>query len=176
MDNFSNKIRRVVTGHTEKGKSVIVSDEVVDGFEIGANRAFIKLWGNDSVPVHPDNGEMLEGGDWLPKAGGHRFYIWVVPPHSRSNKSTASQENVEELLPGFLKHFEPENPGMHTTDTVDCTYLISGAAIMELDDGVKVNINQGDSVIQNGTRHRWFNDGNIPAVFITTCIGSQRIV
>ena len=33
---------------------------------------------------------------------------------------------------------EPENPGMHTTDTVDFDVVISGEVYLELDDGSEV--------------------------------------
>lgn len=62
---------------------------------------------------------------------------------------------------------------MHTTDTVDCTYLISGTIVPGLDDNKEVSLKAGDSIVQNGTRHRWHNKTDIPAVFITTCIGSE---
>ncbi|OJJ21099.1 hypothetical protein BKI52_11045 [marine bacterium AO1-C] len=169
-----NKIRRIVTGHTEEGKSTIVSDAEIDGVSISTGKHFIQLWGNDSIPVHPDQGVMSPNLDWFPQGGGHRFFVWVVPPQSQKENERKSKDEIEQLLPGFLKHFEPDNPGMHTTDSVDCTYLISGSIVLELDDNQEVELFAGDSIIQNGTRHRWHNRGEIPAVLITTCIGSQR--
>ncbi len=35
--------------------------------------------------------------------------------------------------------------------------------ILELDDGAEVALNPGDTVVQNGTRHRWRNPGHVPA-------------
>ncbi|PCJ92807.1 MAG: hypothetical protein COA50_14830 [Flavobacteriaceae bacterium] len=63
---------------------------------------------------------------------------------------------------------------MHTSDSVDCTYLISGSIVLELDENKKVELFEVDSVVQNGTRHKWYNEGEIPALLITTCIGSER--
>ncbi|MFY0690083.1 MAG: cupin domain-containing protein [Cyclobacteriaceae bacterium] len=169
-----NKIRRIVTGHTSAGKAIIVSDETVEGFSIATGKNFIPLWGTDKLPVHPDKGALETGLDWFPKPGGHRFFVWVVPPKSQQVIEQKSKREIEELLPGFQQHFEPENPGMHTSNSVDCTYLISGSITLELDDELKVEMNAGDSIVQNGTRHRWHNYGEIPAVFISTSIGSQR--
>ncbi len=42
--------------------------------------------------------------------------------------------------------------------------------ILELDDGAEKVLRPGDTVVQNGTRHRWRNRGTQPAivtVFIT---------
>lgn len=174
MEKTNSKTRRVVTGHSDDGKSVIISDSIVDGISLGGGKNFVQLWGNDATPVHPDNGLINENMDWFPKSGGHRFFIWVVPPKTSKQEKQKSPEEIDKLLPGFLKHFEPDNPGMHTTDSVDCTYLISGSIILELDDNKKIELTEGDSIVQNGTRHRWHNMGEIPAVLVTTSIGSER--
>lgn len=169
-----NKTRRIVTGHSKEGKAIIVEDSIVEGFTLGGGKDFLPLWGNDATPVHPDNGTMSNHLDWFPKPGGHRFFIWTVPPNSQHVKTDKTASEIDALLPGFRKHFEPENPGMHTSDSVDCTYLISGSILLELDDKKEIELNQGDSIVQNGTRHRWRNIGDIPAVLITTAIGSER--
>ncbi len=169
------KIRRVVTGHNKDGQSTIVSDEQIESVSIGTGKHFIQLWGKDSVPVHPDEGMMPGGMEWFPLAGGHRFFVWVVPPQTQRNDDPKSKDEMEALLPGFLQYFEADNPGMHTTNTVDCTYLISGSITLELDNEEKVTLESGDSVVQNGTRHKWYNEGTIPAVLITTCVGAERI-
>lgn len=168
------QMRRVVTGHTVAGKSIIVSDAMAEGVSISPGKTFIQLWGSDSIPHRPDHGTMNENLDWFPKPGGHRFFLWTVPPKSTSSDKAESKEEIEELLPGFLTHFEPDNPGMHTTDSVDCTYVVAGSITLELDDGIETELHTGDSIIQNGTRHRWHNRSQIPAVLITTCIGSER--
>jgi hypothetical protein len=36
--------------------------------------------------------------------------------------------------------------------------------VLELDDGATVTLRPGDTVVQNGTRHRWSNAGDVPAV------------
>lgn len=174
MNIPKNKIRRIVTGHSDNGKSIIISDSTIDNISLGAGKKFIKLWGNDHIPTHPDKGEMNENLDWFPNTGGHRFFIWVVPPKSENSEKPKSKSEIDALVPGFLKYFEADNPGMHTTDSVDCTYLISGEIILELDDKQETKLNAGDSIIQNGTRHRWHNRSNIPAVLVTTSIGSER--
>ena len=175
MKKRENKIRRLVTGHSDTGKSILIEDSIVEGFTLGGGKDFIQLWGSDSTPIHPDKGASEAGLDWFPKPGGHRFFIWVVPPKSSNTGKLKTKDEIDELLPGFTKHFEPENPGMHTSDTVDCTYLISGAITLELDDNYETELNEGDSIVQNGTRHRWHNKGEIPAVLITTCVGSKRV-
>ena len=54
---------------------------------------------------------------------------------------------------------DPSDPGMHTTDTIDFEVVLEGTIVLELDDGAEVTLNPGDTVVQNGTRHRWRNRG-----------------
>jgi len=37
-------------------------------------------------------------------------------------------------------HLEPDAPGMHTTDTIDFEYVISGEVWHELDDGQEIQL------------------------------------
>jgi len=83
----------------------------------------------------------------------------------------AGLAEMEEKLPGVLARLEPDNPGMHTTDTIDFEVVLSGEVILELDDGVEKLLRPGDTVVQNGTRHRWGNRGTEPAVMAVFTIG-----
>ena len=71
-------------------------------------------------------------------------------------------------------HFERDNPGFHTTDTVDYGVVVRGEMTLELDDGQKVHLKQGDCVIQNGTRHAWRNRSDRPATILFVLIGAKR--
>ncbi|MEG3585963.1 MAG: cupin domain-containing protein, partial [Actinomycetota bacterium] len=63
---------------------------------------------------------------------------------------------------------------MHTTDTVDYEFVISGEVVLELDDGAEVTLKPGDTVVPNGTRHAWRNRTNEPAVLVVVLIGAKR--
>ena len=77
-------------------------------------------------------------------------------------------------MPGAAKYFEKDSPGMHTTDTIDFEYIISGEVWLELDDGKEVKIQAGDTVVQNGTRHAWHNKVSEPCRMVACLIGAQR--
>ena len=49
---------------------------------------------------------------------------------------------------------DPEHPGSHSTDTIDLIYVASGACV-EARSGETVQLNAGDTLIQNGSRHAW---------------------
>jgi quercetin dioxygenase-like cupin family protein len=80
----------------------------------------------------------------------------------------------DKLAPGMTATFQKDAPGMHRSNTVDLIYVISGRIVLELDDGVKVNLQAGDTLVQNGTRHAWHNPYDEPCLFITTQIGARR--
>jgi quercetin dioxygenase-like cupin family protein len=81
---------------------------------------------------------------------------------------------AERKVPGMLAHMEPENPGMHTTNSVDVDIVLAGEIVLELDDGVEAVMRTGDMVVQNGTRHRWHNRGSIPAVLAAFLVGADN--
>ena len=75
----------------------------------------------------------------------------------------AAAAEAEAKLPGLLRYMDPSDPGMHTTDTIDFEVVLEGTIVLELEDGAEVTLHAGDTVVQNGTRHRWRNPGDIPA-------------
>ncbi|HLM29683.1 MAG TPA: cupin domain-containing protein, partial [Acidimicrobiales bacterium] len=86
----------------------------------------------------------------------------------------AGLAEVEALLPGLIGHTEPDNPGMHTTITIDFEYVLSGRVVLELDDGATVELGPGDTVVQNGTRHAWRNPFDEPATLVVVLIGATK--
>ena len=89
------------------------------------------------------------------------------------NPAAAGAEYMSRL-PELAERFEPNSPGMHTTDTVDYGILTQGEISLELDDGQVIALKPGDIVVQNGTRHAWRNGGDRPATLIFVLIGANR--
>jgi hypothetical protein len=46
--------------------------------------------------------------------------------------------------------------------------------VLELDDGASVHLHPGDTVVQNGTRHRWSNPGDEPATLAVFICGAHH--
>jgi hypothetical protein len=46
--------------------------------------------------------------------------------------------------------------------------------VLELDDGVTVELGPGDTVVQNGTRHAWRNPFSEPCRMVVVLIGAER--
>ena len=81
---------------------------------------------------------------YFPPVHGHRFAFFTVPPDG----SVAAPEDldigaafaeVQERLPGLIDYVELDNPGMHTTATIDYGVVLSGEATLELDDQATVD-------------------------------------
>ena len=173
-------VRRIVTGNDGSGAAVVVSDEwvapVTAGLMPGAE--FHPLWGADAALSLPTDGSEPEHKAWFPPAAGFRFGLFTVAPASAQwppdfDLETALVE-LDERLPGMADVLEPDEPGMHTTDTVDYCVVLSGQAQLELDDGQRVDVHAGDCVVQNGTRHAWRNRTSEPCTMLSILVGARR--
>ena len=176
------QIRRVVTGHSGK-KSVIVADGP-------APKAFVSsiipasstamLWATSPSPSVPHSGQeaISANTSTTPGAGETRLVVVTFPPESAfMNPNIDLQAYGRESAafdPDFMRHFEPDNPGMHTTDTVDYGFVLKGEISLEVDDGQLVHLKAGDIVVQNGTRHAWRNRSAEPASIAFVLIGANR--
>jgi mannose-6-phosphate isomerase-like protein (cupin superfamily) len=175
------KVRRVVTGHDESGRSVFASDEEVEPrtAELFAGWEFHTLWGGDRAPAFPDDGAEPGWSSYFPGVDGFRFSLSTIPPEGSAPPDdldiAAAEAEAERVLPGMLAVLEPDDPGMHTTDTIDFEVILSGELILELDDGAERRLRAGDTVVQNGTRHRWRNPGPEPCVMAVFMLGARRV-
>jgi mannose-6-phosphate isomerase-like protein (cupin superfamily) len=174
------KVRRVVTGHSAEGKAIFASDEEVEPIVLEKlqGNEFHRLWGGDAVSVFPDDGASPANPRYFPRIGGFRFAMFTVPPSSTALPDGVAPEDVaaelDGKLPGLGEHMELDAPGMHTTDTIDFEYVISGRVVLELDDGATRELGPGDTVVQNGTRHAWRNPYDEPCRMVVFLVGAER--
>lgn len=178
-------IRRVATGHDERGRAVVASDDMVEDITVSLTPGWRwhNLWGSDASSAFPDDGRRPQTPLYFPPLEGYRFCLFTVPPDAEGVAPAdldveAAIVEFQAKLPGLAEYLEPDDPGMHTTASVDVGVVLSGEATLELDDGVTVTLRAGDTYVQNGTRHRWSNRGSTPAVIAATLIGAhhQRVV
>ncbi len=173
--------RRVVTGHNGAGKAVFVSDEKVAPVTLALlpGSEFHQLWGSDSARTFPDDGSRPDAPRYFPPLGGSRFGFFTIPPDGGAGTPpdldvAAAFEEFAQKLPGMTDYLEADEPGMHTTATIDYGVVLSGDVTLELDDGAKVVLHAGDTYVQNGTRHRWSNTGSVPAVIAVVLLGAHH--
>jgi mannose-6-phosphate isomerase-like protein (cupin superfamily) len=164
--------RRVVTGHDSSGASIILADEQVESITAGGF-SFDPMWATDVAAVVPNDGGIPTGPAFFPARGGIRVLTWVAAP-SGAIAPDATPEEIESAAPGLLAHMEPDEPGMHTTQTIDVDAVMSGEIWLEVDHGREVQLRPGDVVIQNGTRHRWHNRTDKPTVVLSVIVGADK--
>ena len=145
------KVRRVITGHDERGRAVVKIDEIAKNVISGRPGASsCVVWTTDTIPA--DNSgdadtSTRKVGTTL--AGGTVF-------------------RIVEFSPGVA-------PRMHRTDSIDYAVVISGEIDMELDDGKSVHIKAGDVLVQRGTIHNWVNRGKAPCVIAFSLIDAKPV-
>ena len=115
------------------------------------------LWGTQPAPSVPWDGRNVatEHKSLLPEPGGTRLMLVTYLPDSAMaapgfDPTDAGAEYLERL-PGLAELFEPNNPGMHTTDSVDYVIIVDGEIWLELDDGKTGPFQRGDIAVQRGT-------------------------
>lgn len=173
-------VRLVVTGHDAQGEAIFVSDKVLPPVTLSLmpGAGFHRLWGADEPPTFPDDGARPPEPTWFPPVGGFRFAICTLPPGDMQTPADidlpGAIAEAEAKMPGLLAHTEPDDPGMHTSDTIDLAVVLSGEIVLELDNGVEKTIRSGDAFVQNGTRHRWHNRTQEPAIFAVVLVGANR--
>ncbi len=173
-------IRRVVTGNTPDGAAV-VSDERVAPITVGLipGGEFHAIWASDAQPSLPTEGRQTDAKGWFPPPGGFRFGVVTLAPDSvelpQDFDLFGGIAELAQNLPGMAEVIEPDQPGMHTTDTVDYAVILSGEIWLELDNGQQHLVRARDVVVQNGTRHAWRNKSDQPCVMAVAMIGAPRI-
>ena len=140
-------MRRIVTGHDAEGRSYVVRDERVSGwnfpnvFRTTGDDPFGA--GPEPVPreLYPTDSPQIE-----PEVGGANFHFVTLPPTP------------------------PDAPlGWHRTETVDMNVLLGGELVLVLD-REEVTVHPGDVVIQRNTMHAWRNPTSEPVYWVAVLV------
>jgi hypothetical protein len=138
---MTQSVRRVVTGHDQQGRSVVVSDGAppqhhsMHGRAVGAD--FVEIWNApQAIPLLTavEAREPNEREFTIMPVAGHLLRILEVYPPQAGGKRTV----------------------MHRTQTLDYVVMIEGELVLLLDDH-EVTLKAGDVVVQRGTDHAWEN-------------------
>jgi quercetin dioxygenase-like cupin family protein len=136
-------VRRIVTGHDENGKAIVLIDgEPGNTRTSAAGNTSTLMWCTDRTPAAMPLGEHIEDM-------GARVIGTPPPPNG-------TRFTVNEIAPGGRAG------NMHRTETIDYVIVLSGEVEMDLDDS-SVTMRAGDVMIQRGTNHAWINRGSEPA-------------
>ena len=155
-------IRRIVTGHNAKGKSVILSDGpsshvlTIPGVP---TFGLTNLWVTDGAPA--DNAGTKDAAERKvvlePPSNGTIFRVVEFPPDASLAGTFDRKAAFEGMGAGHaMDQDASRHPGMHKTSTVDYAIVLSGEiwAVMDQDEAL---LTAGDILIQRGTAHGWEN-------------------
>ena len=177
------QVRRVVTGADPAGRAVVAGDSPVPrshDFQHIPGMSSAMVWA--TRPGEPLPRDVVDPTPYVlsqvPQPGGSCFLVVRFPPDAVFTGAgfdpSAADAEQRAVAPGLADLFEPDQPGMHTTDTVDYIVVLDGRIWLELDDSRLVELGPGDTMVQNGTRHAWRNLGTQPATLAVVMLGARR--
>lgn len=158
------EIRRIVTGHDENGKAVVVSDGPATEILERPNRpgvALVNLWQTFGSPAEFDGAEESLGQGFVlhPPESGTVCRIGIFEPEDPEVLKTLDGRAAFGEMGAAANIVEnARHPFMHRTDSVDYAIILSGEITMLLDES-EVHLKAGDVLIQRGTNHAWSNRG-----------------
>ncbi|MBY4576080.1 hypothetical protein ACN94_21305 [Gordonia paraffinivorans] len=173
------QIRRIVTGYDSNEASTVVDDEIRTPVAPAALAGldFYPLWATDPSgrPVAPDEDGSIP---YWPQVGGTRFLVVRWAARSQVPEPVGDPEalaaDAERQLPGLMGAFESDNPGFHTSESVDYGICLDGEMWLRLDGDTEERITPGTCVVQRGTRHKWENRSDEPATMLFVLVGADR--
>lgn len=161
---WTTRVRRVVTGLNDEGKSVIVWDEENPHRNVGNGApgyVITNVWRTEEAPA--DNSSPL-ADPWVsdealsvgPTETGTVFRFLELPP-DRDWRYDADGNETRPLA-------------FHTTSSIDYAIVIKGEiwAVMDEDETL---LRAGDVLIQRGTHHAWSNRSDATVLLAFVLIG-----
>ncbi|EEA19315.1 conserved hypothetical protein [Talaromyces marneffei ATCC 18224] len=145
--------RRIVTGHDDKGRSIVVADSTITCEPTPVKCNFAVLYETHQFPA--SNNE------------------WVDPITTRTTDLSNKDGVVLRVV-----DFPPNTATIyHRTVSLDFGILHEGEITCHLDDGVRIDMKAGDVCVQRGTIHGWTNYTDKPArvYFILTAAEPVKI-
>ena len=180
------KARRIVTGHDQQGRSIVVSDGAAQNVlpnPSDPDRGHINFWRTDRVPADIQDESDPAAGPVFPlppPRGGTLFRFFQIAPEK--NEAGVPQEDRDARMAqmfeaagaGHARQSMGRHPSMHRTDTLDYIVLLKGEVTAMLDVG-EVQMRPFDVLIQRGTNHGWVNRGEEPALLMAVLIDAEPV-
>jgi quercetin dioxygenase-like cupin family protein len=180
---MAKPVRRVVTGHDENGKAIVISDGPAPFVHVNAvdpEWYSTDIWRTNETPayiVRAASEPTLGPRRQLPAKRGSVLRINHFPPESAAVGQMDAQASRaafaalgNEKAATFGKG--GRHPLMHRTQTIDYAIVLSGEITMVLDDE-DVTLRAGDVVVQCGTNHAWSNRSDAPCMVAFVLIDGE---
>ena len=172
------KFRRIITGHNELGKSIIMIDGSPSR-HIGEDEGGLyEIWNTDGEEIDSLDPSDRSDIDVMlsPQANGTKFRYFVINPMPEGIPQDKYEEAVarafEKMGASHERVDTSRHPAMHKTKTIDYIILLKGDVTLLVDKD-EVRLKPFDVVVQRGTNHAWVNNGSEPAILIAVLIDSE---
>jgi mannose-6-phosphate isomerase-like protein (cupin superfamily) len=169
--------RRVVSGHDENGKAIVLMDGPAPNMrqrKTGGN-TLTMLWVTDESPADVsgsrDRGDRQIGVP--PPANGSIFRIVDFAPTAAGSAGLDHDVILREMGLDPQKQGYARHANTHRTRTVDYAIVLEGEIDMLLDDS-EVHMKAGDVMVQQATSHAWVNNSGKPCRMAFILIDAQE--
>ena len=148
-----NKLRRVITGTNEEGKSIVlIDDEVIHFKEVVPGFKRADIWMTETSPVDNAGNEDMGAKEVLFPSRSETLFTYA------------------EIEPGF----GVDEAGWHTTDTIDYVVVLKGEVYFLMDEE-DILLKAGDMLVIRGVRHAWVNRSTEPCILGGAMIGAKPL-
>lgn len=173
------KIRRVITGHDENGKSVFIVDGDAAAVKEMASMpglALTDIWQTGGAPAsNAGNADAADRPVVLePPQNGTIFRVVEFPPDSRWRGRADARDAFGSIGADHATDDSSDDPMMHKTATVDYLLVLKGEIWAILDDS-EVCLKQGDVMVQRGTNHSWSVRTDEPCLLAAVLVSAEPV-
>ncbi|KAJ3526797.1 hypothetical protein NM208_g11014 [Fusarium decemcellulare] len=125
--------RRYVTRHNENGIATVSAHPNSEVKPFGDGSQGVPLWSAIASPADISNCGLEQPADISTSSSGSFFTAYDLPP----------------------KYDGP----FHRSITLDYVFVFKGTVVLTMEDGTRVTLGEGDTIVQRGTMHKWSNEG-----------------
>jgi mannose-6-phosphate isomerase-like protein (cupin superfamily) len=174
------RVRRVLTGHDERGRSTFIADGPAPNVkEMSAmpGLALTDLWETTAAPA--SNAGESDAADrpvrLEPPKNGTILRIVEFPPDSAWRNRTDGKLGFKSIGAGHAQDKASADPMMHKTSTLDYIIVLKGEIHAVMETGEKL-LRAGDILVQRGTNHSWSVRGNEPCIVAAVLVSAKPVV
>jgi len=156
---MAHTYRRVLTGHNEDGRSIILSDATattVKEMKPITGLVATDLWETRGAPASnagdedaADRPVALE-----PPQNGTVFRMVEFPPDTAWSNDADAAAAFATIGAAHVSNATSSDPLMHRTNSVDYLTVVKGEIWAVMEEG-EVCLKEGDIMVQRGTNHSW---------------------
>jgi mannose-6-phosphate isomerase-like protein (cupin superfamily) len=173
------RVRRVLTGHDQDGKSTIIADGLapnVKEMPSFPGLALTDLWETTSAPADNDgHADAAARPIHLePPEDGTIFRIVEFPPDSTRPQASDGREGFKAIGAAHAQDKHSSDPMMHKTSTIDYIVVLKGEIYAVLEKGETL-LRPGDVFVQRGTNHSWSVRGSEPCIIAVVLVNAKPV-